>query len=88
MPHWCASGAGRSRAAAPTDNGWKAAGKVTNPTDKPITYAVTVFFSTDQGIVLNTAVIVDTGKSADWAIQKDFATTLKTFCALRGVGTK
>jgi len=71
--------------------GWKAAGKATNPTDKPISYAVTVFFTSEQATVLNTAdttVKVEPGKIADWSIQKDFATTAKALCVLRGVGTK
>jgi hypothetical protein len=73
-----------------TDKGWHAAGKASNPTNKPISYTITVFFTTDQATVLSTAdttVTVDPGKNADWNIEKDFATTPKTLCALRGVGT-
>ena len=74
-----------------TAKGWKAAGKATNPTDKPLDYTLTVFFTSDKATVLNTAdttVKVDPGKSANWTVQKDFPTTPKTLCVLRGVGTK
>jgi hypothetical protein len=74
-----------------TEHGWKAAGRANNPTDKTITYALTVFFTTEQATVLKAAdthVTVEPGKTADWTITKDFATTPKTLCVLRGVGTK
>ena len=71
--------------------GWKAAGKATNPSDKPLDYTLTVFFTSDKATVLNTAdtsVKVEPGKTAEWTIQKDFPATAKTLCVLRGVGTK
>jgi hypothetical protein len=76
---------------AAAEGGWAAKGTAKNPTDKAITYTVTVFFTTDKATVLSaarTTVKVDPGKRAGWDITSKFTPTSNTLCVLRGVGNE
>jgi hypothetical protein len=76
---------------APVTGGYHAAGRAANPGTAPVTYAVTVFFTTESATTLNyaeTTVKVAPGESAVWSVSKNFAGPKSMRCVLRGVATK
>lgn len=76
---------------SPTAGGYHAGGRATNSGTSPVTYAVTVFFTTESATTLNyaaTTVTVDPGKSSSWSVSKKFTGPKAMRCVLRGVATK
>lgn len=76
---------------SPVKGGWRAAGRATNPGSTPISYAVTVFFTTDSATTLNfaeTTVKVGPGETTPWSVSKEFAGPKSMRCVLRGVAAK
>ena len=76
---------------APVAGGWRAAGQATNPGTAPVSYAITVFFTTESATTLNyaeTTVKVSPGEKAAWSVSKNFAGPKSMRCVLRGVSAK
>lgn len=72
-----------------TGTGWKAAGTITNPSKKPVSRTITIFFTTDKATVISTGqttVSVDAGKKQPWSIAPAFTAAPKTLCVIRGAG--
>lgn len=70
--------------------GWSAGGTAKNPGQSPVTYAITVYFTTTKATVLDfatTKVRVDPGKSADWKATKQFPFRGKLLCPMPGIAT-
>jgi len=68
--------------------GWGAKGTATDPGATPVTYHITIFFTTPEATVLDdatTTVSVQPHQTADWAASQQFATVPKMICVLRGV---
>jgi len=76
---------------AATEGGWKAAGTAKNAGESAITYMVTVFFTASTATVLavgDTAVTVEPGSTARWAIESSFTAPAGTRCVLTGVAVR
>lgn len=68
--------------------GWRASGTATNPGKKPVTYTVTVFFTTNAATVIGTGrtkVQVAPGADETWHIDDAIKAPDSTLCVLRGV---
>jgi hypothetical protein len=69
--------------------GWEATGTAINPSDKDITYEVTVFFTTTSATVIDaghTDVKVKAHGSSPWTVSDKFNAAPQMLCVLRGVG--
>lgn len=70
--------------------GWKASGTAVNTGSAPISYKITIFFTTPHSTVIDyadTSVTVAPGKKGTWTAQQKFATVPGMICALRGVSS-
>jgi hypothetical protein len=68
--------------------GWEASGTASNPGAGPVTYQITIFFTTPRATVLDYAaasVAVQPGKTGGWTAEQHFATVPGILCVLRGV---
>ncbi|MDN3359070.1 hypothetical protein [Actinomadura sp. DC4] len=68
--------------------GWSAEGTATNPGKKPVTYKITVHFTTRQATTLDYAealVPVAPGKTVPWAAEKEFHAEKKMLCPTPGI---
>lgn len=73
---------------APIAGGWRASGTVTNPGKSPVSYAVTVSFTTKGATVIGvsqTDLTVAPGKTTSWSVTKKLKAADSTRCVLRGV---
>jgi hypothetical protein len=71
-----------------TTGGWEASGTATDPGSSPVTYDITVVFTTPRATVLDyatTSVTVQPGATARWTARQEFATVAGMLCVLRGV---
>jgi hypothetical protein len=71
------------------DGGWSASGTATNPATAPVSYTITVFFTTTAATVIDTAqthVDVPAGGKHAWTVSKKFHATPSMRCVLVGVG--
>jgi hypothetical protein len=72
-----------------TKDGWEADGSATNPGTAPVSYTITVFFTTTAATVVSTAetkVTINPGATEKWAASSTFAADPQMLCVLRGVG--
>ena len=70
-------------------DGWEASGTVTNPAKSKVDYTITVFFTTSQATVIDSAqttVSLEPGDKKTWVATKKFTAPAQTLCVLRGVG--
>jgi hypothetical protein len=69
--------------------GWAATGKVTNSGTTSVSYAISVFFTTQTATVVGTArtkVTLPAGKTVHWSATAQIANAASLRCVLRGVG--
>jgi hypothetical protein len=74
-----------------TDAGWAATGTAKNPTGEPVTYRLTLFFTTATATVLAVApaeVPVKAGGDATWRAEAAFTAPDGTRCVLAGVAAR
>jgi len=67
---------------------WHASGSAANSTAAPVTYQVTVFFTSSRATVLgfaSTKVVTAAHKQATWSVTSKFANSGSLRCVLRGV---
>ena len=72
-----------------TLNGWAASGSAKNPSDKPRTLTITVFFTTPAATVIATGatrVALAPHRTRGWSVAEKFDAPDETLCVLRGVG--
>ena len=68
--------------------GWGANGTAANKSTKPVTYTITIFFTTDQATTIasaTTKTTVKAGGTAKWAATAKFKAAGTMLCVLRGV---
>ena len=73
---------------AAVPGGWGAEGTATNPGTTPVTYTITVFFTTTSATALDfatTKVTVPAGKTENWSASKKFAAQATMLCPIPGV---
>ena len=74
---------------AAVSGGWSASGVAKNPSTAPVSYTITVFFTTNGATVQDyarTVVRVPAGKSGNWTAQKQFSAPKPPLCVMTGVG--
>jgi hypothetical protein len=70
------------------DGGWGAEGTATNPGTAPVTYSITVYFTTPTATVLDyatTTVSVAPGATEKWSASKQFAAVADMLCPMPGI---
>ncbi|SDP07637.1 glucoamylase [Nakamurella panacisegetis] len=74
---------------AAVSGGWGAKGTAVNRSPKPVTYTITIFFTTTQATTLASAatkVTVKSGQTAKWSASAKLKAPRTMLCVLRGVG--
>jgi hypothetical protein len=71
----------------PVDGGWQAEGDATNPGDDALSYPVTVYFTSGQGILVATGVaqvVIPPRATVQWRVSTAAAVAGAVHCSLPG----
>lgn len=69
------------------DGGWQAEGDATNPGDDTVRYPVTIYFTSDQGVLVATGVtevLIPPRATVQWRVSMSAAVASGVHCAVLG----